>query len=377
MTANISKSNLLEPMRLAYQGSALSSWWQQARQECLTLLPIAWQELLGAADRRVCIRVVDDQLYFYSANNGRLSLLGSLPSDDDELLKTAHARLQQQTGSPRHLLLDSKQVLRRILSLPLAAESKLREVVSFEIDRQTPFTLDQVYFEARVLSRSIQTKQCQVELIVLPKQALEKALKPLGILASDLSGVDVVDENQQTLNVNLLPNTMRAATSNQNAWLNLGLATAGFILLLLAMNLILDNREKVLGEWEQKVSAAEVQAKQANVFRNQLKQTAKAEAFLQKFRTSQPTMLALINDLTKRIPDDTSLDKLSVNEGRLVLVGQSKQAAALVSQLQSSPFINSPALVGAVQPDARTGRDRFTLTATVNGSKEASNGKPR
>ena len=32
----------------------------------------------------------------------------------------------------------------------------------------------------------------------------------------------------------------------------------------------------------------------------------------------------------------------------------------------------------AVQPDARTNRDRFTLTATVNGSKEAANGnQPR
>jgi len=377
MTTN-TFSNLLEPIRLAYQGSALPGWWAQARQQCLGLLPTSWQELLGAADRRVCIRVLEDQhLYFYSAMNGRLSILGSLPSDDEELLANCLKRLQQQTNAPRYLLLDNKQVLRRVLSLPLAAESKLREVVSFEIDRQTPFTLDQVTFEVRVLSRNTQSKTCQVELIVLPKQTLEKALKPLGVLAGDLSGVDVVDEQQQTLNVNFLPSTMRAASSNQNTWLNLGLAMAGLLLLLVAMNLVLGNREKVLADWEQKVSAASLQAKQANVFRDQLKQTAKAEAFLQKFRTSQPTMLALLNDLTKRIPDDTALDKLSVNEGRLVLVGQSKQAAALVGQLQSSPFISSPALVGAVQPDARTNRDRFTLAATVNGSKEAKNGKPR
>ena len=377
MTAN-TKSNLLEPMRLAYQGSALSSWWSQVRRHCFSLLPLSWQELLGAADRRVCIRVQDNQLHFYAANNGQLTSLGSLPSDDDALLETCRARLQHQAGAPRYLLLDNKQILRRILSLPLAAESKLREVVSFEIDRQTPFTPDQVYFEARVLSRNQQAKQCQVELIVLPKNTLEKALKPLGVLAGDLSGVDVVDDQKQILDINLLPVSMRMATSNQNAWLNLGLAIAGLVLLCLAMNLILNNREKVLGEWEQKVAAAETQAKQANIFREQLKQTGKAELFLQKFRTAQPTMLALINDLTKRIPDDTALDKLSVNEGRLVLVGQSKQAAALVSQLQSSPYINSPALVGAVQPDARTNRDRFTLTATVNGSKEAANGnKPR
>jgi general secretion pathway protein L len=176
MTANNS-SNLLEPIRLAYQGSVLSSWWQMARQQCLSLLPLPWQELLGAADRRVCIRVQDQELHFFAANNHRLTLLGSLPTGDEELLKVCHARLQQQSNAPCYLLLDSRQILRRVLSLPLAAENKLREVVSFEIDRQTPFTLDQVYFEARVLGRNLQSKQCQVELIVLPKQTLEKSCR--------------------------------------------------------------------------------------------------------------------------------------------------------------------------------------------------------
>lgn len=370
-------SHLLEPLRLAYQGSSLSAGWSLVRHEFLSMLPASWQEILGANDRRLCIRVQGEQLHLFSANDGRLSELGSLPADDESLLRKCLVRFQQQKNAPRYLLLDNKQVLRRMLTLPLSAESKLREVVSFEIDRQTPFTQDQIYFEARVISRNLQSKQCQVELIVLPKQALEKNLKTLGVLAADLSGADVLEDNLQTLNVNLLPSTLRTAHSSQNFWLNLGLALAGTALLVLAMNQVLNNREQVQQEWEQKVAVAKTQAKAANVFREQLKRAGKAEIFLEKFRSSQPAMLTLINDLTKRIPDDTALDKISVNEGRLVLVGQSKQAAALVGQLQGSPYISSPALAGAVQPDTRTNRDRFTLTATVNGSREAANGKPQ
>lgn len=370
-------SHLLEPLRLAYQGSSLSAGWSLVRHEFLSMLPASWQEILGANDRRLCIRVQGEQLHLFSANDGRLSELGSLPSDDESLLRKCLARFQQQKNAPRYLLLDNKQVLRRMLTLPLSAESKLREVVSFEIDRQTPFTQDQIYFEARVISRNLQSKQCQVELIVLPKQALEKNLKTLGVLAADLSGADVLEDNLQTLNVNLLPSTLRIAHSSQNFWLNLGLALAGTALLVFAMNQVLNNREQVQQGWEQKVAVAKTQAKAANVFREQLKRAGKAEIFLEKFRSSQPAMLTLINDLTKRIPDDTALDKISVNEGRLVLVGQSKQAAALVGQLQGSPYISSPALAGAVQPDTRTNRDRFTLTATVNGSREAANGKPQ
>lgn len=369
-------SNLLEPIRLAYQGSTLSAGWSLLRHEFFGLLPASWQELLGARDRRLCIHVQGEQLQLFAADDGRLSELGRLPSDDELLLRKCLVRFQQQKNAPRYLLLDNKQVLRRMLTLPLSAESKLREVVSFEIDRQTPFTQDQIYFEARVISRNLQSKQCQVELIVLPKQALEKNLKTLGTLAADLSGADVLEDNLQTLNVNLLPATLRTANTNQHFWLNLGLALAGTAVLVFAMNMVLNNRERVQQEWERKVEVAKAQAKDANVFREQLKRAGKAEIFLEKFRSSQPAMITLINDLTKRIPDDTALDKISVNEGRLVLVGQSKQAAALVGQLQGSPYISSPALAGAVQPDTRTNRDRFTLTATVNGSREAADDKP-
>ena len=88
-------------MRLAYQGSSLSSWWPQARQQCLSLLPASWQELLGATDRRVCIRVQSNELHFYAVNNARLTALGSLPTDDEDLLKMCLGRLQQQTNAPR------------------------------------------------------------------------------------------------------------------------------------------------------------------------------------------------------------------------------------------------------------------------------------
>ncbi|HBD19377.1 MAG TPA: hypothetical protein DC063_04325 [Arenimonas sp.] len=78
-------------------------------------------------------------------------------------------------------------------------------------------------------------------------------------------------------------------------------------------------------------------------------------------------MLELLDDLTRRIPDDTAIDKLTVNDGKLVLVGQSRAAPALVGLLQDSPLLAEPALSGAVQADPRSGRDRFTLAATVRG----------
>ena len=70
---------------------------------------------------------------------------------------------------PRWLLLPAAAGLRRRLALPAAAADRLRDVVGFEIDRQTPFTADAVAFDARVLGRRDSDGQLDAELVVVPR----------------------------------------------------------------------------------------------------------------------------------------------------------------------------------------------------------------
>jgi general secretion pathway protein L len=72
-----------------------------------------------------------------------------------------------------------------------------------------------------------------------------------------------------------------------------------------------------------------------------------------------------MDELSRRLPDTTYLEKLAVEDNRLTLIGLSKEASALVPKLEGSPLWTSPALTGALQPDPRTQRDRFTLTADI------------
>jgi general secretion pathway protein L len=132
--------------------------------------------------------------------------------------------------------------------------------------------------------------------------------------------------------------------------------------------LILANRRAALVELQARVAAVDADVREVRRLRNTLQSRQEAARFLAETRKRQPTMLELLADLTRRIPDDTSLEKLSVSEGRIVLIGQSRQAPALVGLLQDSTLIHSPALAGAVQKDPRTNLDRFTLTGTVAGS---------
>ena len=57
------------------------------------------------------------------------------------------------------------------------------------------------------------------------------------------------------------------------------------------------------------------------------------------------------------------------------LSGQSNQAAKLVEILQGSGLLRNPALSGPIQPDARTQKDRFNITAGYGPAPDVEEGE--
>ena len=355
---------LFEPMTLRLARSPLPGWTAEAARVLRSLLPARWRALLDGDDQRLLLLRHADEVELIAGGRRADIVLGHLPLGDDDLLAAARARAAQGAVA-RGLLLPSSQVLRRVLPLPAAAEPRLREVLGFELDRQTPFSPDQVTYQGRVLARDPATQQLQVELWVLPRARLDAEVQALGALAESLSGIDVVEPDGRRHGLNLLPTSGQLRRMEPAARLNAALGAIAVVCLLAAMALTLHNRSERLEQFRRDVATANDAARQARLLRNQLETSAAAANFLATHRAERPTMLEVLAELTRLIPDDTSLDKLAINEGKLVVVGQSRAAPALVALLQESPLLRDPALSGAVQADPRTGRDRFTLTAQV------------
>jgi len=356
----------VESLKLRLARSPLSGAWRAMAAAAAPLLPPAWRRLFSDRSRRLCLQRRDGSLHLSLAEAGGLQPLGELPADDATLLAQLRDRIAD-AGAPVWLLLPAGAVLRRRLSLPAAAEARLRDVLAHELDRQTPFTADQVSFEGRVLGRDAAHQQLQVELLVLPRARLETELQALGPLAGLLAGVDVLEADGRRLGLDLLPAGRRDRRVDPAGRLNALLGGVAVVALVAALLLTLHNRSLALDALRAEVSAANAEARQARLARNQLQARVQAANFLAARQARRPTMLEVLDELTRRIPDDTSIEKLTVDQGKLVLVGQSRGAPALVGLLQASPLLARPALSGAVQADPRTGRDRFTLTAEIVG----------
>jgi general secretion pathway protein L len=237
-------------------------------------------------------------------------------------------------------------------------------VLGFELDRQTPFKSDQVWFDSRVLSAEPAARQAQVELSVVQRVSLEAELERIGALAGGLSGVDVEDAEGRRLGVNLLPPERRLSLPRTWLMVQLGLVLASVLLVFFAMGQVVENRREAVAQMEQRVDAERERARAVSALRTQLDEAAAGANFLAVQKQTQPSMLVLLHEVSRLLPDDTFLERLSLSAGQLSLTGYSSQATRLISQMQESPLLREPALNGAIQPDARTGRDRFTITAS-------------
>jgi general secretion pathway protein L len=77
-------------------------------------------------------------------------------------------------------------------------------------------------------------------------------------------------------------------------------------------------------------------------------------------------MLALLQEITLRLPDSAWLERFSVdNIGQVGMQGESLQAVKLLDMLKDARLITDASFQGSIQPDPATGKERFYLTAKL------------
>lgn len=353
---------LLGRLRARYQQSRLPAflaWWFG---ELRGLLPQRWQAYLRVQQTQIHLRVTPEGVQVEADDGGEPKPLGRIPgAPPPDALQLAELAGDAGTRLPRTLLLPAEAVLLRRLSFPAAAAGNIRALVGFEIDRQTPFRPDQVEFDCRVLPADKGARQVSVELAVVTRERLDRELAALGALAAGLDAVDLA-HGAGRAGFNLLPAPRRRPKDYRPLLINLAMLAFSALMLLLAMGQLVDNRRAAVEALQAEVEERRVEARRTSQLRKTLEEAAAAANFLAEHKTQRPTTIGLLRDLTDILPDDTFLERLTIAGPDLSLTVQSASAAKLIQLFQASPGFADPTLLGAVQPDSRTGKDRATLT---------------
>ncbi len=355
----------LARVRVAYAGTALHrflTWWGR---ELAALVPVRVRDWFMERREEVRAGIEGGELVLTPPAPATPLRIALVPEAAAARPLVAQALVRDEEPPAVVLALPGARVLRRTLELPMAAEENLRQVLGFELDRQTPFRAEQVYFDCRVQRRDLAARQLVAEFALVPRAAVDAELATLEAAGVPLEAMDGVDANGERLGFNLLPRERRAPRAR--FWLKVNLALAALALLLLGavMAQSVANRERALAALEARTDKAQVEARSVAALRNTLKQAIDGASFLTERKSARPPTIDVMLDLTRRLPADTWLQRFSVNADQVQLQGQSREAAALITLLQQSPYLEGPALQGAITPDARTGKEQFLIQAKL------------
>ncbi|MEP6897980.1 MAG: PilN domain-containing protein [Rhodanobacter sp.] len=364
---------LLDRLRRGWRASPLPAflgWWGG---ELHSMLPPRWRSWFSSGADWYLLQRTGLQWTLHRA--GYPGTLAAWDENADVSGLDAGVRTAPWSAALRHvdredlrlaLLMPTEAALRRTLALPLAARDNLAQVMAFELDRQTPFTLAQVYYAVRDLPTPAAEGRFNAELVTVTRGTLDPLLTQLRAQGIPIDAVDLALGHHR-LGINLLPAEQTPRHLRPRRRLNLILAACGVVLLGLVLNQWLHNRQTAVAQMQAEVDGMRGEAQQVASLRQQLQDNAGAAGFLAQRKKNTVSVLGLLQDVTARLPDTTYLERFGVdNTGQISMQGQSQQAAKLLDALKDSSLITQASFQGSIQAAPATGKEIFYLIAQLH-----------
>lgn len=268
----------------------------------------------------------------------------------------------------RVLRLTAHHALHKIVYLPIAAEENLAQVIGFELDRYTPFKAEQVYFAAKLLEKT-DSGQLKILLVFSPKPKLESALAQLQSLGVQPAWIDYDQAANDYVHdpkpYNLLPVGQKQRSNKMGQWLHgllsfvlLSLLVGTLLLPVWLESLVVDDLRDQLKSLEKDTRLVEAQQREMDAMLEETKH-------LFDIKNKTPSTVAMLNELSRLMKDDTWLNHLQYNVGQLQIQGQSPTASALIGVLEESEHFSQASFASPLTQDKTTGLERFQISVTV------------
>ncbi len=366
---------LLAPVRDAVRRAGLAevlSWW---RGELLAMLPPAWRERLTA--RSAAFVSIEGDLW--RELRGPAGAVREAARADFAALDLAGRRAAFRrlvAGGPGDagnvwLVLPEGDVLVRGLSLPLAAEEALRDTVGFELDRYTPFTASQAYFDFRVTGRDAAAQRLSLELAVASREVVDRRVAELKEVGATIVGICPGERHAGMASpLNLLSHEQRGrAAVSQATVIARSLAAVALLLLLAVLVLPLWQKRSAVIALMPRMHAAKAQADVADRMGKELEALAGEHNFVVAKKHGQYPMVLLIEELTRLLPDGTWIQQLEVKPGPkgrdLQFWGETASSSQLIEVLEKSGLVSNANFRSPLTKGATPGSERFFVGAEL------------
>lgn len=290
---------------------------------------------------------------------GRDAALGRFALDPAGIAALRAAVAGQGAGAV--LRLPPELLLEQQVALPIAAERDPERVLSYEMDRITPFKADELFWTWTVERRDRAQGRLHLRLSLVPKARLTPALDALRDAGLRPAALEAGVPGGLVRRVALdRPPPAR--------WRRRSLAVASGACALLAVAAVavpFGTQSVRSAEVERRIAALRPQADEAEGLRRRILSSAAGTDVFAEQRARVGDALATLAALTDVLPDDTFLTELTMRTRMVTMTGQSAGAARLIAALAAERSIRNPAFAAPVTRNEGTRGEGFSIRAEV------------
>ena len=352
-----------------------ATFWRWWTNELVQLVPEALSPQ-GRVARLPLISMQGDVVTLLAAPAGAVAqpVQVDLANLDALRARTAIRGLLERAGETRgraRLALPRDQVLVRRVTLPLATEENLAQVLGFEMDRLTPFRAEDVYHDERIVSRDPAAGTLAAILAVVRRESLDARLERLRALGVSVQGIALQEEpSHPGAPLDLLPTEQRGeAESPAERLLRRVLIAAVAVLVVAVLFVPIWQKRETAIALNPVVEKARQDAEATDAIARELERQVSEYNFLLAKKHGSYPALAYIEEVSRLLPDHTWVQELQIkNTGKtreLQIQGETNSSAKLLETLAQSQLLQDVNSRGTVTRGSVPGTERFMMTAVT------------
>ncbi|NOQ64654.1 MAG: hypothetical protein GQ582_09100 [Methyloprofundus sp.] len=349
--------------------SQFFKWWGT---QLSFLVPPKFREAMARDKSLFIAEIKGSSAKISYINKGEESFLGEFDSNENDGGTLLHRLIESNRQYK-----DAKVVLRvpahltvvQDVFLPAAAADNLAQVMGYELDRYTPFSRDQVYFDFIEIGPVNNGALIHIILILVQKsdldemyeQCLSLGMRPFYAKSAELIKVPEAVSSHY----NLLPDGLCQKVSKFPLFIMLSsvlLSLTLFAVLLFVPLKVAEDNLNDLKRHVRKVERVALEIEDSKRSIDYLYQ--ETQAIIDK-KNAAPPMIDVINTLTQVLKDDTWVSNLRYFNHTLQISGQSGSASSLIGSLEKIHFFSNTRFISPVTKDKRSGLERFKISTEM------------
>jgi general secretion pathway protein L len=342
-------------------------WWGY---ELWDLVPAQVRGRVSGPGPRIVVAVGPSGLRILDERGGQLRSMGagseaSAPRGRETGALTELARSQPQT--PIGIRLPFEACFARRVALPAAARKNFRSILGLDLERATPFRLDDVYTSHYLEDTTAEGGRLKVRQLVVKRTTLDPLIAEIESLGLRVSFADCWCENGRTaLPVDFLEKNQNMANPFGSQLRPTGFLVA--LLLLLACSatfLVVRKHDGALDQLQQETARAKGEAQNVRRIVDRADAVLAEVTSLRRMKLESIPVAQILEELARILPDTAWLSDLRIEGDTVEISGLSTSAANLLPILERSTHFVDAALAAPLTLDPREDKERFSLRVRV------------